>query len=70
MQKWRYTSLRKILVRKNSLRAMIDPVDHYLFRLRLDSKNDPVREVDQVPNLKGKFILLRDDGTAFRHLFE
>ena len=49
---------------------MIDPIDHYPFRLRLDSKNDPVREINHVPNLDRKFIVLWDDGTPFRHRFE
>ncbi len=41
-----------------------------LVSLRLNPKNDSVRQVDEMPNLKSEFVLLGDHSATFRHFFQ
>lgn len=49
---------------------MVTTVDGYSLSFRVDSKDDAVREVDEMPDFKGELGMFRDDGAAFRHFFQ
>jgi hypothetical protein len=50
--------------------SVIDAVNYDPLHLALDSKNDPVRKVNELANLKRKLSMLRDRRASLRELLE
>ena len=52
--------LGQVAVRKIPPGAMIDTVDDDSFLRAIDAKYDAMREIDEMADLEGEFVLLRD----------
>ena len=50
--------------------VVIDTKDHNTILLALDSKDDAMREVQEMPDLEGEFVPLRDFRTTLRQIFQ